>query len=122
MEDEREQRGKAESRLREVELKLFEVSELESRFHEAEAKLSEVADLESRLHEAEAKMFEVAEYEVKLVAAEAKVAQLEKEVATLTTEKSRLVDRIDTLEQGNERFFQMKEQQVNETFFLSQVA
>ena len=44
-------------------------------------------------------------------------SRLEKEVVTLTTEKSRLVDRIDTLEQGNERFFQMKEQQVNETFF-----
>ena len=57
---------------------------------------------EARISVAESRMKE----------AEAEVAKLEKEVVMLEVERSRLKDRIDTLEEGNERFFEMKEQQV----------
>jgi len=50
--------------------------------------------------------------ETKIKAAEEIVAHLEKQINDLTVEKDRLMDRVDTLEEGNERFFEMKEKQV----------
>ena len=70
---------------------------------------AERVSAESRISDSESKLAEV---ESKLREAEADVAKFEKEVIMLELEKSRLVDRIDTLEEGNERFFELKEKQV----------
>ena len=70
---------------------------------------AERVSAESRISYSESKLAEV---ESKLREAEADVAKFEKEVIMLELEKSRLVDRIDTLEEGNERFFELKEKQV----------
>ena len=64
-------------------------------------------DAESKLRDAESKLRE----------AESRLGELEKQSHDLTLEKSRLLDRIDSLEAGNERFFEMKEKQVRR--FLS---
>jgi len=50
--------------------------------------------------------------ESRLRDAESRLCDLEKQSHDLTLEKSRLLDRIDSLEAGNERFFEMKEKQV----------
>ena len=76
---------------------------------------AERVSAESRISDSESKLAEV---ESKLREAEADVAKFEKEVIMLELEKSRLVDRIDTLEEGNERFFELKEKQVCTLPFL----
>jgi hypothetical protein len=69
--------------------------------------------LEVNLRDAESKLRDA---ESKLRDAESRLGELEKQSNDLTLEKSRLLDRIDSLEAGNERFFEMKEKQVRILF------
>jgi chromosome segregation ATPase len=79
---------------------------LESKLRDAE---SQVRDAEAKLNDVTAKLTDV---DAKYGDAQTFLSLLEKQVKDLTTEKSRLLDRIDTLEEGNERFFEMKQNQV----------
>ena len=85
-------------------------------FHKATQKRSwedERNSMEVNLREAESKLRDA---ESKLREAESRLGELEKQSNDLTLEKSRLLDRIDSLEAGNERFFEMKEKQVRRLF------
>ena len=79
---------------------------MESKLRDAEL---QVRDAETKLNDVTAKLGDI---DGKYSDAQTFVALLEKQVNDLTTEKSRLLDRIDTLEEGNERFFEMKQNQV----------
>ena len=104
VEEERDRRTKIESSLRDAEFKL---SDAEFKLSDAENKLR---DVESQTSDAAEKLRDA---ETKLVAAEARLADLEMHCQILSIEKTRFIDRIDTLEEGNERFFEIKEKQVS---------
>jgi hypothetical protein len=91
LEEERDSRTQVESNLRDAEIKLSD----------AEFKLS---DVETKLRDAESKLAD----------AQSNLAELETQCLIQSTEKARLVDRIDMLEEGNEKFFELKEKQVSD--------